>query len=506
MKKLLYAVCVALFARFAAGEVATPVNELDPGGISLALQSKAIVIVAVNWDKKSTCPGYRSVGLTGLGFDRLRTPAPAADAPVDLLLHGSSSLFTDRGFESLAFVVEPGAYALSSYDIKYARSWLISAVASRRRNWLIRDGKAFAGSFEVRAGETIYLGHFSVNCEGEGQVLIPWRTYPVDEAAFMEYLGGLKSAFPALGTSRVQLRLFRTRRYGEDYYTERGRKAEMEGNWTLAETNYERSQEESDRDFVTYPERVGSAYNLGRARGHVCKFDDADKLMADALALSEKLYGNGSPEVAMELIESARMNFDRGEFDKSLPFFERGLRVIENEGITLSDPIALAGLYDDYATALEKTGNNAAAEIAKGAAGDVRTAHAGLSPTFIPVRYRPSCSADASPQQASEATAAELTQAAQAAQAGRLLFHGRIPVYKTEVAYPEKALRAGIEGYVIADAYVSKEGTVTQVKIAAAEPAGWFEEEVMKMLMQWKFSPDRKDYIVRVPVNFQFRD
>jgi protein TonB len=72
--------------------------------------------------------------------------------------------------------------------------------------------------------------------------------------------------------------------------------------------------------------------------------------------------------------------------------------------------------------------------------------------------------------------------------------------------YPSKALQAGIEGSVVANAYVSRDGSVSDVKILAADPPGWFEQDVVRMLKQWRFAPERTEFIVQVPFNFEFEN
>lgn len=83
---------------------------------------------------------------------------------------------------------------------------------------------------------------------------------------------------------------------------------------------------------------------------------------------------------------------------------------------------------------------------------------------------------------------------------------GVVPVYKVEFVYPRKALQESVEGTVIAHAYVNKDGTVREVKIVKADRQGYFEKEVTRALMQWKFTPDESDYIVEVPFEFKLTD
>jgi protein TonB len=57
--------------------------------------------------------------------------------------------------------------------------------------------------------------------------------------------------------------------------------------------------------------------------------------------------------------------------------------------------------------------------------------------------------------------------------------------------YPYKAREQGIEGYVAVKFLVKDDGTVGNVNILKAKPKGYFEEEVRRTLVKWKFQPGR---------------
>jgi protein TonB len=83
---------------------------------------------------------------------------------------------------------------------------------------------------------------------------------------------------------------------------------------------------------------------------------------------------------------------------------------------------------------------------------------------------------------------------------------GVAPVFKVDFNYPPKAIKDSVEGEVVAHAFVNKDGTVREVKIIKQDRAGYFEKEVVRTLMQWKFTPDESDYIVEVPFSFKLTD
>lgn len=63
------------------------------------------------------------------------------------------------------------------------------------------------------------------------------------------------------------------------------------------------------------------------------------------------------------------------------------------------------------------------------------------------------------------------------------------PVVRVPPVYPYKAREQGIEGAVQIKMLVNADGTVGQIFILDARPAGLFEDAVMKSVPQWKFNP-----------------
>lgn len=58
--------------------------------------------------------------------------------------------------------------------------------------------------------------------------------------------------------------------------------------------------------------------------------------------------------------------------------------------------------------------------------------------------------------------------------------------------YPQKLLRMGIEGYVIAEFIVNKSGDVESVEIIKSTDSG-FEPSTIESIRKWKFNPGEKD-------------
>ncbi|MBI4693445.1 MAG: energy transducer TonB [Gammaproteobacteria bacterium] len=64
-----------------------------------------------------------------------------------------------------------------------------------------------------------------------------------------------------------------------------------------------------------------------------------------------------------------------------------------------------------------------------------------------------------------------------------------VPTYRVPPGYPARALRDGIEGVVTVEFTVDAAGTVHDPKVLKAEPPGIFDEAVLRVMEQWRFSP-----------------
>jgi hypothetical protein len=113
-----------------------------------------------------------------------------------------------------AFLLEPGRYALSGYDVKVAISQENTQHRQGTESQLVPDGKPTGGSFAVAAGEIVYIGHFALDCTKEP---IPWRYHINGSRDFERYVAGFRHAFPFIRDAPVHYRLFDTTQFGEAY-------------------------------------------------------------------------------------------------------------------------------------------------------------------------------------------------------------------------------------------------------------------------------------------------
>ncbi|MBU1037261.1 energy transducer TonB [Patescibacteria group bacterium] len=85
------------------------------------------------------------------------------------------------------------------------------------------------------------------------------------------------------------------------------------------------------------------------------------------------------------------------------------------------------------------------------------------------------------------------------------------PIVNPRPDYPEMAKTAGVKGKVVIKVYVDKKGDVRQWEIIAAKPSNLgFEEEVIKVIRKWKFTPAIQQnnpvgVWIAIPFNFEFK-
>ncbi len=64
-----------------------------------------------------------------------------------------------------------------------------------------------------------------------------------------------------------------------------------------------------------------------------------------------------------------------------------------------------------------------------------------------------------------------------------------LPIVKVAPVYPRRALSRGIEGYVIVEFTVTKQGSVSGPKVIEAQPADIFEQAAVDAVLKFKYKP-----------------
>ncbi len=64
-----------------------------------------------------------------------------------------------------------------------------------------------------------------------------------------------------------------------------------------------------------------------------------------------------------------------------------------------------------------------------------------------------------------------------------------LPIVKVSPVYPRRALSRGIEGYVIVEFTVTKQGSVSDPMVVEAKPEGIFEQAAVDAALKFKYKP-----------------
>ena len=170
-----------------------------------------VLVIQVNWGRTWKCGQFENAQLQALTFTKSPLDAPES---VSLALETPSKLFVDNKFLLYAFVIQPGEYVLTAFDVKVARSVTDVAHINGSKDNLIKDGKPVGGTFTVNPGEIVYVGHFGLDCGAEPFL---WRSYIDGRGDFEKYIGGFREKFPFVRQVPAQYRLFSTQLFGNPF-------------------------------------------------------------------------------------------------------------------------------------------------------------------------------------------------------------------------------------------------------------------------------------------------
>lgn len=176
-------------------------------------KTKGLVVLSAIWGRALKCSQFASAQLRGFGFDRMPIQTGADDAVPEVMIEGSPYYKQPEPINYL-LAVDPGEYALTQYMIEVASSTFNVKVGTAGRSTLVQDGKAIGGTFTVKAGELVYIGHFGLDCGKEPSI---WRYYPEGHEAFEHYRKAIKRRHYFLDVENMQFRLFKTSLFGKDY-------------------------------------------------------------------------------------------------------------------------------------------------------------------------------------------------------------------------------------------------------------------------------------------------
>jgi len=170
-----------------------------------------VIIIQIHWGRTWKCGQFENAQLQSLTFTK--SPIDKSEV-VSLEFVTPSKLFVDNKYLPYAYVVQPGEYLLTAFDVKVARSRTdIMHIKGTKEN-LIKEGKSIGGTFTVNPGEIVYIGHFGLDC---GAQPFLWRYYIDGRSEFERYIDGFRKKYPFVKDVPVQFRLFSTKTLGNPY-------------------------------------------------------------------------------------------------------------------------------------------------------------------------------------------------------------------------------------------------------------------------------------------------
>ncbi len=172
---------------------------------------KGVVLLAANWSREWNCGGFENAELRSVGFDLLPKRYADDKRSPDFVVNGSAGR---PGFMNYAFLLEPGTYAISYTKVKIARSVSDVGYYTAVRSDLFESGNPKGGTFELSAGEVVYIGHFGLDCTLQPMM---WRYYAENKDSFQEFVESYKPHYPFLKLDSVRYRLFKTKEFGHDF-------------------------------------------------------------------------------------------------------------------------------------------------------------------------------------------------------------------------------------------------------------------------------------------------
>lgn len=171
-----------------------------------------------------------------------------------------------------------------------------------------------------------------------------------------------------------------------------GMRAAVSGDLTTAEQSFSRALVDARLGGSPKSTISMAAYNLGRTKALLCKLDEAESLLGDALDAEEESSGKSSGLTSMRLLELARVKYAKAENVSAGRLYARAISNIRALGIGTSDPLGFALVLDDYGVVLAKAGNMADAETIRAEAIQLREENQSRKPAFIPDNFRQKCS------------------------------------------------------------------------------------------------------------------
>ena len=129
-------------------------------------------------------------------------------------------------------------------------------------------------------------------------------------------------------------------------------------------------------------------YNYGRMLGLTCQYEESEKNLLEALNIEKSVSGSDSGTISMRLFELARLDHDNNKYEKSIPYFEEGIPIVEKLGIERSDPIGYSLILEIYKDSLSQLNQSDKVNQIQMKIDKLKSDNPGKTPGYEPISYK----------------------------------------------------------------------------------------------------------------------
>jgi len=152
-----------------------------------------------------------------------------------------------------------------------------------------------------------------------------------------------------------------------DHYAQSARGFMAAGDWKKALEPAKHAVLSADSANINQEKRAVAHYEYGRALGVTCSFKESESEFKIAYELDKQ----SKQPLFLSLTELARLNLDQGKYKEASEYFEKTIDEIRKVKAEVGAPTAFAEILNEYATALEKTGNKKKSAAARNEASTI---------------------------------------------------------------------------------------------------------------------------------------
>jgi tetratricopeptide (TPR) repeat protein len=132
-----------------------------------------------------------------------------------------------------------------------------------------------------------------------------------------------------------------------------------------------------------------ATYQLGRIVGNLCEHSDAEFLFAETVKILKESNAADRIQYAA-IVEAAQFNYDIGQNEKAVPYFEQAIAIAEKVSWETYNPTGYAEVLKDFANALRQLNRLTEASEVAAKARAIRDSNPGARSTPY-VRYPKTC-------------------------------------------------------------------------------------------------------------------